>query len=281
MLKIDLKYLKFLISLALLEDIKSGDITSNTLISASQKSKAKIISKGTGVLAGQIVAAETFKMVDQDIKYVPRIKDGKKVKPGEVVASLHGLTRGILAAERTALNFLQRLSGIATLTSRYVERVKPYKVKIMDTRKTTPALRPLEKYAVAVGGGSNHRFGLYDGVLIKDNHLKVLRGQGLSFRKIISEFDMDPVEVEVKNIKEAIEAAWGGADIIMLDNFSISSIKNAVKAIKRANPKIQIEASGGITLSNVKRIAATGVDRISVGALTHSPCALDLSLKIS
>jgi len=198
------------------------------------------------------------------------------------VTKVSGSIAGILKAERVALNFLQRLSGIASETSRYVARVEALPVRIMDTRKTTPGWRSLEKYAVRIGGGGNHRMNLGDGVLIKDNHLAALRSQGLNIKEIIAKARQNapqrlPVEVEVRTVSEALEAVEAGADIVMLDNMNLEDMREAVKSI---NGRALIEASGGITLDNVRAVAETGVDFISIGALTHSARALDISLEL-
>jgi len=264
-----------IIKLALKEDIGSGDITTKLTISAGQKIKARIIAKEKGIVCGLAVAELVFKTVDKNIRFKPATSDGKQVKKGQVLARLEGKAVSILKAERVALNFLSHLSGIATLTNRYVQKVKPYKVKIMDTRKTTPGLRSLEKCAVRCGGGVNHRLGLWDQVLIKDNHLK-----GLRLKEIIKKVKQKrpkgmKIEVEVKNLRQFKQALEARPDIIMLDNFSLTNIKKAVK-IKSAS--VKIEVSGGVNLSNARRIAATGVERISVGELTHSASALDIAL---
>jgi nicotinate-nucleotide pyrophosphorylase (carboxylating) len=210
------------------------------------------------------------------------LEDGAGVKPGSKVANVSGRITGILGAERVALNFLQRLSGIASETNRYVEAVKDLPVRIMDTRKTTPGLRVLEKYAVRVGGGENHRMSLGDGILIKDNHLAALRSQGLNVKQIVAKARQNspqrlPVEVEVGTVSEALEAVEAGADIVMLDNMNLENMRKAVKSI---HGRALVEASGGITLDNVRSVAETGVDFISIGALTHSVRALDISLEL-
>ncbi len=210
------------------------------------------------------------------------IKDGAEVKPGDVIARIEGKTSSMLKAERVALNFLQRLSGIASETARYVQAVKGLPVYITDTRKTTPGLRTLEKYAVRVGGGKNHRMHLADGILIKDNHIAVLRRRGLSIKEIVAKARQKAspelkIEIEVKTPEEAIQAAEAGADIIMLDNMNLKDMRQAVRLVKG---RALIEASGGITLESVRAVAETGVDLISIGALTHSPKALDISLEL-
>jgi len=223
-----------------------------------------------------------FVKVDPSLKVEVLIKDGAEVKPGDIVATISGSVASILKAERVALNFLQRLSGIASQTAQFVAKTQGLKVNITDTRKTTPGLRLLEKYAVRVGGGQNHRFHLGDGILIKDNHLAALRALGMSFKDIIAKAKQNAphglkVEVEVNTIQEAMDAAEAGADIIMLDNMSPDEMRRVVSLV---SGRVKIEASGGITLANVRAIAETGINLISVGALTHSPKALDISLEL-
>ena len=270
-----------IIDLALAEDISFGDITSEVLISPSLKGKASILIKEEGVLAGGEVAARIFQRVDPSLEVAIFIKDGTRVNPGDMAAAISGRLTGILKAERTALNFLQRLSGIASLTSQYVAKVDGTRAAITDTRKTTPGLRALEKYAVRMGGGKNHRLHLGDGILIKDNHLATMRALGMSLREIVAKAKQNAprktmVEVEVTTVQEALEAVEVAADIIMLDNMSVKEMLQAVNSVAG---RARIEASGGITLANVREIAMTGVDIISVGALTHSPQALDISLE--
>jgi len=238
--------------------------------------------KSEGILAGIEVAKKVFHQVDPGLRMDVLLEDGTKIKASDVIARVEGKVANILKAERVALNFLQRLSGIATETNRYVEAVEGLPVHIMDTRKTTPSLRVLEKYAVRVGGGENHRMNLGDGILIKDNHLAALRSRGLSLKEIIAKAQQNApkrlkIEVEVKTVPEALEAAEAGADIVMLDNMSLGDIRQAVKMI---HGRALIEASGGITLDKVRAVAETGVDFISVGALTHSVKALDISLEV-
>lgn len=275
------EHIDFLVKLALAEDVGRGDITTEATVPRDKTGKAVVIAKESGVIAGIEVAREVFRNLDKKIKFLPRWRDGKMARKGEIIAALSGPVRGILTGERVALNFLQHLSGIATLTKQFVSRVagRGSRVKILDTRKTVPGMRALEKYAVKVGGGENHRFGLYDAVLIKDNHIKIaggvknaaarVRGQGARRNKI---------EIEAKTIPEVKEAIEAGADRILLDNMTVGTMKAAVKLCKKA--KVKTEASGGVNLNNVRAIAKTGVDYISIGALTHSAKALDISLKI-
>jgi nicotinate-nucleotide pyrophosphorylase (carboxylating) len=260
---------------ALKEDIGKGDITTESIVTENHASSAIILAKEDGIICGIDIAKEVFKAYDDKVSYEPLAKDGEKVRKGQVVARVSGKTRSLLSCERVALNFLQRMSGIATLTNRFVMAVEPYKAKIMETRKTTPCLRKYEKYAVKCGGGLNHRFGLYDMVLIKPAHIKVAG----SIKKAVGYGQKGglKIEVEVRNIQELKEALQEKVDFIMLDNFSVGDIK---KAVALTDGKMPLEASGGINLENVRQIAATGVDRISIGALTHSCKSLDMSMEI-
>jgi len=271
-----------IIDLALAEDISHGDITSEGLIPPELQGKASILAKAEGIIAGGEVARRVFLRVDPSLKVELLIKDGARVKPGDIVATIFGNVISILKAERVALNFLQRLSGIASLTAQFIAKTKGLKVKITDTRKTIPGLRLLEKYAVRIGGGQNHRFHLGDGILIKDNHLAALRALGMNIKDIVAKAKQNApkgvkVEVEASTIQEALDAAEAGADIIMLDNMSPDEMRRVVSLVPS---EVKIEASGGITLDNVRAVAMTGVDFISVGALTHSTKALDISLEL-
>jgi len=271
-----------LIDQALAEDLGQGDVTTEALIPKAQQGRASIVVKARGILAGVEVAKQVFLKVDPELKLAILIEDGAEVKPGDIVTKIEGRVASILKAERVALNFLQRLSGIASETGHYVQAVKGLPVQITDTRKTTPCLRTLDKYAVRVGGGKNHRMHLGDGILIKDNHLAALRRQGLSIKEIVTKARQKAspklkIEVEVKSPQEAVEAAEAGADIIMLDNMGLEDMRQAVQLIKG---RALIEASGGITLDRVRAVAETGVDLISIGALTHSAKALDISLEL-
>lgn len=267
-----------LIELALREDIGAGDVTTGAIVSPGVVGRGKIVAKAHGVICGLSIAAAVFRAMDEGIDFLPRVRDGEPVQPGDVVAVVEGPLRGILTAERVALNFLSRLSGIATLTARFVEAVAPYRAVILDTRKTTPGWRHLEKYAVRCGGGRNHRMGLYDMVLIKDNHVAFCGSIAAAVRRVRDAEVGVPVEVEVRNLEELREALGLGVDRILLDNFPVEDIAAAVRI---AGGRVPLEASGGVTLENVAEIAATGVDYISVGALTHSAPALDLSLELS
>jgi len=267
-----------IIEQTLLEDIGTGDITTDFIIPYNLKTKGIIKTKEEGVIAGLNTANLVFKKLDSNIIFQEKIKDGTKVARNKILAEITGSARTILKGERVALNFLQRMSGIATTTSKFCQEVKDIPVRIVDTRKTTPGLRILEKYAVRMGGGYNHRFGLYDAVLIKDNHIAIsggIKSAVNSVRKQISH--TVNIEVEVENLSQLQEALEMKIDIIMLDNMNLDTMREAVKIVKG---KALIEASGGITLEKVRKIAQTGVDLISVGALTHSVKSLDISIEI-
>jgi len=279
---IERKQLRRIVSEALTEDLANGDITTNILIQPDLEGKASILVKRDGVLAGLDAAREVFRQVDPSLRFKALVKDGTKVGKCKVVATIEGKIASMLKAERTALNFLQHLSGIATETARYVDAVEGTKVIITDTRKTVPGLRLLEKYAVRVGGGHNHRLNLSDGVLIKDNHLAILRSSGVGLGEAVKKARKRAprtmkVEVEVESVKQAREALSAGADIIMLDNMKLKDMRRVVELVRG---RALLEASGGITLDNVCSVAETGVDLISVGALTHSAKALDISLEV-
>jgi len=270
-----------IIDLALAEDLGYGDVTSEILIPPELEGKATIFAREAGILAGAEIAGKVFLRVDPSIAFTILSKDGTAVKDGDKIAEVSGRVISILKTERTALNFLQRLSGIASLTAKYTAETHGLETYVADTRKTTPGLRRLEKHAVSMGGGTNHRLHLGDGILIKDNHLAALRATGMSLKEIVARAKKNApkglkVEAEVTTIDEAKEAAEAGADIIMLDNMSPDEMRQVVKSLKG---KVKIEASGGINLSNVRQAALTGVDYISIGALTHSPKSLDISLE--
>lgn len=274
--------LNSIIDPALAEDTGYGDVTSRALIPPELRGRASMLVKARGVLAGGDVAGGVFLRVDPSLEVEQLVEDGSRVRPGEVIATVSGRVISILKAERVALNFLQRLSGIATQTARYVARTRGLPARIVDTRKTTPGLRLLEKYAVRMGGGQNHRLHLGDGILIKDNHLAALRALGMSLKDIVVRARQNApegmkVEVEVTSFQEAMETVEAGADMILLDNMSPDEMGRVVGSIPSG---VRTEASGGITLSNVRAAAATGVDIISIGALTHSVKALDISLEL-
>ena len=273
---------------ALLEDRADDDITTETLVPAELQGTARIIAKADGILAGVEVAETVFRAVDPSLDFKALLADGARLRAttdsqdGDVITELSGSVASILKGERVALNFLQHLSGIATETSRYVREVADYDAVILDTRKTAPGLRDLQKYAVAVGGGTNHRRDLSDGVLIKDNHLAAGRLNELSLGDVIRRMrETAPgawdIEVEVETLEQVEDAVEARADIVMLDNMSPSEMAEVVRVI---DGRALTEASGGITLENVREVAATGVDRISVGALTHSVTGLDISLEL-
>ena len=263
---------------ALAEDIGTGDITTQATVSGKKKGRALAIAKDDFVIAGVDVFAETFKCLDKNIKIKKIMNDGSRVKKGALIAEVSGSLSNILKAERVSLNLFQRMSGIATLTAKYVETVRGFKAVILDTRKTVPNLRILDKMAVRLGGGTNHRIGLYDGVLIKDNHIEAAGGITAAVNAQRRQLPRKmKIEVETKNLMEVKEALRCGVDIIMLDNMSVPAMKKAVDLVAGG---ALIEASGNVSLKNVDRIAAIGVDYISVGELTHSVRAADISLKI-
>lgn len=268
---------KYFIQRSLDEDIGSGDITSTLLIPKNHKSIAVMIAKAPFVLAGMPFVEEVFKILDDNVSVEILADEGMKVKKGDIVAKLHGRTRSLLTGERVAVNILQHLSGVATITEKYVAKIKGLNAKVVDTRKTFPGMRFMEKYAVKMGGGKNHRFGLYDGILIKDNHIEAVGGIENALAKATEGRYMSRIEIEVESIKELKEALAGNADIIMLDNMSLKDIREAVKIAKG---KVTLEVSGNVSLENIREIAETGVDTISVGALTHSAPAVDISMKI-
>lgn len=278
----DWKQIETVVANALLEDCVSGDITTTALIPSHQMGRACLVANDEGIVAGINVFSFVFRCVDTSLQVKDKVAEGRKICHGEKLVIVEGELAGILRAERVALNFVQRLSGIATETARYVAAVADTGAYIADTRKTTPGLRSLEKYAVRVGGGRNHRMNLGDGVLIKDNHLIALRAQGVGLEEAIGMARRyggsdAQIEVEVESVGQVRQALSAGADIIMLDNMSIGDIRSAVDLV---GGKALIEASGGINLHNVRDVAETGVDLISIGALTHSVRSLDMSLDI-
>jgi nicotinate-nucleotide pyrophosphorylase (carboxylating) len=267
-----------LIDLALAEDLGTGDLTSRTTIPADTMARGVLQAKAPGVLAGLPVAAQTMHTVDPTLVFTPLLPEGAAVTPSEHLAEITGPARSLLTAERTALNFLQRLCGIATITAHYIEAVAGTRACIVDTRKTLPGHRVLDKYAVRVGGGHNHRFNLSDGVLIKDNHIAAVGGIQAAIRAARAGAPHTvKIEVEVENLAMVAQAVAAGADIIMLDNMSLDEMRAAVDYIAG---RALTEASGGVTLDRVRAIAECGVDMISVGALTHSVPAMDISLDV-
>lgn len=265
---------------ALVEDIGAGDITTEATVPEDTRATGIFLAKSDGVLSGLDVARQVFAMIDPAIRFQARARDGARVERGATLATVTGPARGILAGERVALNFLQRLSGIATVTARYVEAVRHTRARVIDTRKTTPGLRLLEKAAVRHGGGHNHRIGLFDGILIKDNHLAAIGGPDRIARAIRAARQRAPhtlrVQVEVTTLDELDQALAAEADAILLDNMEVETM---AEAVRRTAGRALLEASGGITLETIRAVAETGVDLISVGALTHSAPSLDISLE--
>jgi nicotinate-nucleotide pyrophosphorylase (carboxylating) len=273
-----LEELKSLIAYALQEDIGSGDITTNALVPASMTSTATMVAKASGIVAGMEVAEAVFRYLSPEVEWRPMVRDGDPVEKGMLLAEVAAPYRCLLTGERLALNFLQRMSGIATMTHLFVAEVAGYGTKILDTRKTVPGLRILDKYAVKAGGGVNHRIGLYDMVLIKDNHIKVAGGIRNAVEQIRRTVPSGiKIEVETTTMAEVVEALEMKADIIMLDNMSNELMKSCVE---RINHQAKVEASGNMNLERVREVAATGVDFISIGALTHSVTAFDISMNI-
>lgn len=272
------------IEAALREDVGAGDITTEATIPRDRQGHAVLIAKANGVIAGLEVAHAAFKLVDERLSWREHLKDGMPVLRGARIASLAGSVASILTAERVALNFLQRMSGIATMTSMFVRLVEGLNVKIIDTRKTVPGLRAFDKWAVRLGGGSNHRFGLDDMVLIKDNHIAAAGSIEEAVRAVVMRLPIErtiKIEVECDTLNQVTETiGCEGVDVIMLDNFSLDDMHTAVRMIRLRKRDILIEASGNVNLETVRDIAETGVDLISVGALTHSVKALDISLDV-
>lgn len=265
----------------LIEDIQEGDHTTLATIDANAHGQAKLLVKAPGIIAGVDLAQKILQHVNPETEVNISIPDGARVEPGDVIFTAYGRVQALLVAERTLLNFMQRMSGIATRTNQYVQAVRHTPARILDTRKTSPGLRYFEKMAVRMGGGHNHRFGLYDMVMIKDNHVDFCGGIEAAITRVRAYLDANnlaiPVEVETRNMQEVKQAlAVGGIDRIMLDNFDANSMREAVTYIRK---RVEVEASGGINLQTVKEIAETGVDFISVGELTHSVTSLDLSFK--
>ena len=268
-----------IIDLAFAEDIGIGDITTEATVPSTQQAIGTFIAKSEGIIAGLPVVEQTFKKLDATLIFCSFVNDGDTITADTSIAEIRGNASNILIGERTALNFLQRLSGVATLTTQFVKAVADYNVKIVDTRKTTPGWRAIQKYAVRVGGGHNHRFGLFDGVLIKDNHIVAAGGiQNAVQRARQTAPHTAKIEVEVENMEQVNQALEVGADILLLDNMSVELLQQVVQHIGN---RAVTEASGGITLQQVQSVATTGVDLISVGALTHSAMPMDISLKLT
>ncbi len=277
------EHVKQIVLNALAEDIGPGDVTSVPIIAEEVPLKGIFLVKAEGIIAGLDIVAEVFLQVDRKICFRPLVKEGSAVHRGDIAAEVSGHGPGILIAERTALNFLQRMSGIATLTGLYVQAVAGTQARILDTRKTAPGLRVLDKLAVERGGGMNHRIGLYDMVLIKDNHIQAAGSITRAVQMVRKQESKLPIEVEVESLEQLDEALSLQVDRIMLDNMDQATMREAVRrtqAYARGKPRPELEASGGVTLDTIAAVAATGVDLISVGALTHSVKALDISLDI-
>ncbi|MDP3913638.1 MAG: carboxylating nicotinate-nucleotide diphosphorylase [Bacteroidota bacterium] len=267
-----------LIDLALMDDVGEGDITTNNIVPSESRRKAKMVAKADGVVAGLPIAEMVFRKLDHDLIWNERVEEGAKVKNGDVLVEFEGTYRALLTGERTALNFLQRLSGIATMSAKYADAVKDFQTVILDTRKTLPGFNKLDKYAVKAGGASNHRHGLHDMAMIKDNHIEVAGGIAAAVKAVRSGVEHGiKIEVETTNLEQVQEAIDTKVDIIMLDNMDNETMRKAVELIAG---RAKIEASGNITLERLREVAATGVDYISIGALTHSVTALDISQRI-
>ena len=276
---LNLRSIDVLIELAFEEDIGIGDITTESTVSSTQRGVGTLLAKSDGIIAGLPIAERAFLKLDTELIFRAFVNDGDAINSGTPIGEVQGAAKSILIAERTALNFLQRLSGVATLTSQFVHAVADYDVKIVDTRKTTPGWRALQKYAVRVGGGHNHRFGLYDGVLIKDNHIVAAGGITPAVQRARKTAPHTAkIEVEVETLEQVNEALEAKADILLLDNMSLEMMKQVVQMV---GDLAVTEASGGITLDRVKAVASTGVDYISVGALTHSAMPMDISLTLT
>ncbi len=274
--------LERVVAAALREDLPWGDLTTESLFPEALPARGEVMAKRPGVIAGLPVLEVVFRQLNPEVRVHLEVVDGVEVERGQVVAVVEGDGRALLAGERVALNFLSHLSGIATLTRRYVQAVAGLPCRIVDTRKTAPGLRILQKYAVRVGGGANHRFGLSDGVLVKDNHLAMLKREGVSLRQALERLRARVphgirIQVEVTDLDQVHEAVEAGADALLFDNMDLQTLRQAVA---RCRGRVLTEASGGITLETVRAVAETGVDLISVGALTHSAPALDLSLEV-
>jgi nicotinate-nucleotide pyrophosphorylase (carboxylating) len=273
-----------LIELALAEDLgHAGDLTCRALVDSAERATVAVVARQAGILAGAPVAQLVFKTIDPEIEWHQSTADGTRLEAGTVIATVSGPLRSLLTAERTALNFLTHLSGVATLTRRFVDAAAGTRASILDTRKTLPGYRSLEKYAVRAGGGTNHRMGLYDGVLIKDNHLAAWTAAGKPISQAVAEARRVlepglPVEVEVDTLEQLRDALKTRPDVVLLDNMNLATLRQAVAERDASAAGVLLEASGGVTLETVRAIAETGVDRISVGVLTHSAPAVDIAL---
>lgn len=273
----DTEVLESYLLLALQEDGAWNDVTCEALVPASQRGRAKMFSKSEGVFCGGMIAERVFHLMDPALEVKIRASEGHPMKPGEVLLNVEGSLRSILSAERTALNFVQRLSGVASMTNKLVRALGHGKASILDTRKTTPLWRALQRHAVVVGGGKNHRFALDDMIMIKNNHADAIGGVGLAVTKARAHLPHLPLAAEARTLDEARQALEAGADIIMLDNMTLDQVREAVGMIQ---DRALVEVTGGVTLENVGEMAVTGVDRISVGAITHSAPAMDISLHL-
>ncbi len=275
------EYIEKLVRLELETDIGAGDVTSSSVLPEGARAEGVVLAKAEGVVAGMPFAEATFRLLSEDVAFEPLVFDGARVKPHDVLARVRGPARMVLAAERTALNFLCHLSGVATLTRRFVDAVAGTKAKVLDTRKTLPGLRPAQKYAVRCGGGENHRMGLFDMILVKDNHIAAAGGIEKALDALFGRGKPElPVEVEVASLGELEVALRYPVDRIMLDNFSPRQVEEALALRERLGKDVPFECSGGITLENVRAYAETGVEYISIGALTHSAPQLDISLEL-
>ncbi|MFA8436384.1 MAG: carboxylating nicotinate-nucleotide diphosphorylase [Marinifilaceae bacterium] len=275
---LDIQELDFIIDHAFSEDIRTGDITTESLVPETATTRASMTAKADGIVAGLPIAEKVFQKLDPQMKWMPKVQDGDPVQKGDILVEMEGTFRALLTGERLALNLLQRMSGIATETAKYMKELEGSKTRILDTRKTVPGLRILDKYAVKMGGGTNHRIGLFDMAMIKDNHIKIAGGISKAVEQVRSNIPGHiKIEVETTTLQEVQEALKAGADIIMLDNMSNEMMSEAVKIIQG---KALVEASGNMNIQRLKGVAATGVDVISVGALTHSVTALDISQNI-
>ncbi len=284
-MKLDPEIVRRAVARALEEDVGSGDLSSDWTVAASSAARAELVAKASGVIAGFEVATEVFRHADPALVFAPKRVEGARVEPGDLVAEVSGPVRGILKGERTALNFLQRMSGIATRTRQYVTAVEGTGARILDTRKTAPGLRAFDKYAVAAGGGRNHRLGLFDGVLLKENHIEAAGGIAAAVAAAKDAMAREkrplPMEVEVETLGQLEEAIGAGVDRILLDNMSLDDMRAAVRRARElGSARPELEASGNVRLETVRQVAETGVDLISVGELTHSARALDLSLRL-
>lgn len=275
--RLDFAAVDALIDAALAEDLGTGDITTDAIVDSRTQGSAQILAKKPTVVAGLFLVERILKRLNSQIRVELLVAEGKKVAAGTVLCRVHGPYDALLKGERTLLNFLQRLCGVATLTRRYATAVRKYRCKVLDTRKTAPGMRTLEKYAVRTGGGSNHRTGLYDAILVKENHIAAAGGVPQAIAAVKKHNPGMPVEIEVTNMEELVLAVEYGADIVLLDNMGLADIYRAVSMV---GERVELEVSGGVTLSTIRAIGATGVHRISVGALTHSAPAADLSMLI-